>query len=286
MPPYDSNSRILVVQVDAAVPEGITLYNTVSIDGDDVDPTTVTIPTEVCREGIPVYFDILPDTCPNDFNVKAKGRLPTAILGTDDFDVMDIDISTVMLTDGVMTVAPEKWSYADVSTPFMGDPCDCHMPGADGWTDLTLKFRRPEVTSTFGLEGRKGEDVLLTITGNLVGGESFSGDDCIYVLITGPNDGMLPDDLEFVPTEGETSPYEDQIGLSFYTRTEGHITLEIFDVHGRMIRTLIDGHLSSGTHTVAWDGRGYSGSRVPTGVYFARVRNVTQSATKKVLIVN
>ena len=89
-----------------------------------------------------VYIDIKPGSCPNPLNPKAKGVLPVAVLGTADFDVTTIDPSTLSLTRAGVTgsVAPIRWSYADVGTPFMGDGCDCHDLTGDGYMDLTLKF--------------------------------------------------------------------------------------------------------------------------------------------------
>jgi flagellar hook assembly protein FlgD len=49
---------------------------------------------------------------------------------------------------------------------------------------------------------------------------------------------------------------------------------------------LLDQQMSSGVHTLAWDGRSDSGEKMPAGVYFARVRNLTESDTKKVVIVH
>ena len=46
---------------------------------------------------IEVYVDIKPGGCPNSLNLGSRGVLPVAILGTDTFDVVDVDISTVRL---------------------------------------------------------------------------------------------------------------------------------------------------------------------------------------------
>ena len=44
-----------------------------------------------------VDIDIKPGSCPNPFNGKSKGSVPVAIVGTGEFDVTDIDITSIEL---------------------------------------------------------------------------------------------------------------------------------------------------------------------------------------------
>jgi hypothetical protein len=159
--------------------------------GDDILCTTwalltlekVTPPPPV----IDVFVDIKPGSCPNPFNGKSRGVLPMAVLGTDDFDVTTIDPATIALTregyeDGV---APLRWAYWDVATPFEGELCDCHELYGDGYQDLVLFFRTQEVKTTLGLDMEQGNTLPLTIVGNLyedAGGTPIEGSDCVWVL--------------------------------------------------------------------------------------------------------
>jgi flagellar hook assembly protein FlgD len=45
----------------------------------------------------------------------------------------------------------------------------------------------------------------------------------------------------------------------------------VFDVHGRRVRTILDGEVSSGRHALVWDGRTLSGTEAPAGIYFVRL---------------
>ena len=50
------------------------------------------------------------------------------------------------------------------------------------------------------------------------------------------------------------------------------VRLNIFDVTGRLVRTLVDGKsLQAGPHTALWDGRDGAGRSVASGTYFARM---------------
>ena len=136
---------------------------------------------------IQVYVDIKPSSCPNPLNLKSKGVLPVAVLGTEDFDITTIDPSTIQLSrEGFedIEVTPLRWSYEDVATPFEGELCDCHEEGADGYMDLTLKFDTQELVEALGLSDEAGNTIPLTLTGNLKeedGGTPIEGEDCILV---------------------------------------------------------------------------------------------------------
>ena len=134
-----------------------------------------------------VDIDIKPASCPNPLNLKNKGVLPVAFLGTEEFDVTTIDPATVILWRLGHTghVVPLRWAYEDVATPFEGEPCDCHVLGPDGYLDLTLKFDVPELVEKLELDEVAGETIPLILTGKLkeeFGGTPIRGEDCISVL--------------------------------------------------------------------------------------------------------
>jgi hypothetical protein len=134
-----------------------------------------------------VYIDIKPGSCPNPLNVKSKGVLPLAVLGTAEFDVSNIDPATIQLSrEGVEgEIFPLRWSYEDVGTPFEGELCGCHALNGDGIIDLSLKFDMQALVTTLKLGEVKGSTLPLTLTGNLkeeFGGTPIEGQDCIRVL--------------------------------------------------------------------------------------------------------
>ena len=151
---------------------------------------TVTIDVPCPPSEIPVNVDIKPGSCPNPLNKKSMGVLPVAVLGTEDFDVTTINPETILLTrEGVKgEVAPIRWSYEDVATPFEGKLCDCHDLEGDGYIDRTLKFSIPELVEKLDLCPLDGQTIPLTITGNLKeeeGGMLIEGEDCILVFKPG-----------------------------------------------------------------------------------------------------
>ncbi len=155
------------------------------IDGVEADGTTVHTGdvwsfTTKCK--VAVDIDIKPLSCPNPLNVKSKGVLPVAILGSEDLDVTTIDVTSIRLAG----VAPIRSSYEDVAAPLSDkdNECECTTEGPDGYADLTLKFETQEIVNALG-EVVDGEVLALTLTANLSDGTAIEGRDCIIVLSKG-----------------------------------------------------------------------------------------------------
>jgi hypothetical protein len=138
--------------------------------------------------GLVVPMDIKPTSCPNPFNIKlidepenAKsnkgGILPVALLGTEFLDVNDIDPASLLLEG----VAPVRYAYEDVTTPVEGDDCECTTLGADGYTDLTLKFQVRDISAVIA-GAAPGSVLELKLTGQLLDGTPFETTDCVWIL--------------------------------------------------------------------------------------------------------
>ena len=63
------------------------------------------------------------------------------------------------------------------------------------------------------------------------------------------------------------------------------VTLDIFNVLGQKMRTLVSGELRPGYHRVAWDGRDEGGSEVASGVYIYRLEVGEFQQSRRLLLV-
>lgn len=69
------------------------------------------------------------------------------------------------------------------------------------------------------------------------------------------------------------NPFNANTQIVFALPKAGHTTLEIFNVLGQKVSTLVDEYLKAGTKTVNWDGRDDKGTPVPSGIYFYQLRS-------------
>jgi hypothetical protein len=72
--------------------------------------------------------------------------------------------------------------------------------------------------------------------------------------------------------------------LRFSIPSAGHVSLKVFDVRGRVVRTLVDQDAAAGSFTARWNGFGDDGSRAGAGVYFVRLSAGGQTTDRKVVL--
>ena len=131
--------------------------------------------------GLSVSLDIKPQSCPNPFNPDQQGMNPTAILGTADFDVNDIDVASILLVLPEGSVSPVRTHIEDVATPLVDpEPCECTTEGPDGFDDLTMSFDSAAVAEALG-DVQNGDEIEICVTGQLLDGTPFEGCDCIFI---------------------------------------------------------------------------------------------------------
>ena len=63
------------------------------------------------------------------------------------------------------------------------------------------------------------------------------------------------------------NPTKEAVQISYELASHGDVTVSIFDITGRIIRTLINGRKDSGIHTISWDCKDNGGQQIPTGLY-------------------
>ena len=62
------------------------------------------------------------------------------------------------------------------------------------------------------------------------------------------------------------------------------VTMDLFDVAGRKVKSLYEGRFAPGQHELRWDARNEQGQRMPAGLYFARVGVGDAHLVRKVVL--
>jgi hypothetical protein len=93
-----------------------------------------------------------------------------------------------------------------------------------------------------------------------------------------------PRALAFALDQNVPNPFNPTTTIRFSLATPELVTLNIYDVAGRRIRTLVDTPQAAGTHTVTWNGTNDRGAAVSSGIYFYRLTAGGFAETRKMVL--
>ncbi len=97
-------------------------------------------------------------------------------------------------------------------------------------------------------------------------------------------DQNVNEDLEFQLCGNYPNPFNSETIIEFTIPQPGQLKLEIFNISGQHIRTLVDETLKSGSHVVKWDGCDDVGTSVSSGLYFYRIGFTDENIVGKMLL--
>jgi hypothetical protein len=149
------------------------------------DPDYNTSEYSQCIAVVPdlrVAIDIKPGSDPNSINPSLEGDLPVALLGSDSFDVADVDVTT-------LAFGPSDASFDHSHGPHLEDLND------DGLTDLMAHFRIEETGIAFG-------DMMACLSGETLQGMSFEGCDAVRTVPDMDGDELLDFEEAAIGTDG------------------------------------------------------------------------------------
>jgi hypothetical protein len=95
---------------------------------------------------------------------------------------------------------------------------------------------------------------------------------------------MLAVPEEYILDQNYPNPFNPSTMISFSLPSEGHVMVNIYDITGRLVSTLVDGNLTSGYHQVSWDGTDMFNSNVSAGLYIYSLQSEGVSLTRKMVL--
>ena len=99
------------------------------------------------------------------------------------------------------------------------------------------------------------------------------------------NEGAIVTSLSL--TQNYPNPFNPSTTISYNVDVSGMVTLKVYDVMGRLVRTLVDGYKISGYESgygVVWDGKDQQGQQVSAGLYIYSLQTPSGIKTKKMVL--
>ncbi len=156
-------------------------------------------------------------------------------------------------------------------------------------TPISLVDPRLELidgTTTIGLLDLEGDAVIeagqhdiIRIPGEWSVVEAYGSNLNHHDVLLTPAASITTLPTEFVLNQNFPNPFNPTTEISFSLPNAGEIRLEVFNMLGQKVATLISGNLDAGNHTVTWDASNQS-----SGVYLYRLEAGTYTDTKKMLL--
>jgi len=80
------------------------------------------------------------------------------------------------------------------------------------------------------------------------------------------------------------NPFNPSTRITYSVPENGHVSLKIYDVSGKLVRTIVDRSQAPGTYSVNWNGVNDQGRNAATGTYFCRLVTAKRAITNKMLL--
>ncbi|MBU0983785.1 MAG: T9SS type A sorting domain-containing protein [candidate division Zixibacteria bacterium] len=162
----------------------------------------------------------------------------------------------------VLATGPTGGSYSGVT-------------GANGSVTFeTAGIKRPSGEWCFEVTNVTHSSYTYNSAANLVTKACESG------VVYGEGDelrALVPDD--FGLDQNYPNPFNPTTEISFSLPQAGAVSLDVYNVTGQHVATLVEGNLGAGYHTATWDATAYS-----SGVYFYRLVSTSGVATRKMIL--
>jgi len=145
---------------------------------------------------------------------------------------------------------------------------------------------------TYSLNGEPGDTVhvrFLFVSDSADAAEGVYIDDVSISSLTEPSGTGVADDTE-PPSlirlyQNSPNPFTPSTTIRFALSAPMPVSLSIYSIQGRLIRTLVADVRTPGDHIVEWDGRDAAGTEVAAGVYLYRLATGESEETRKMILV-
>jgi hypothetical protein len=89
----------------------------------------------------------------------------------------------------------------------------------------------------------------------------------------------------FALAQNYPNPFNPSTTIKYQIATDANVTLDVYNLQGQKIRTLVAKEQKAGYYSVVWDGRNEAGQTVSSGLYLYRVQAGSFVATHKMLLI-
>lgn len=180
----------------------------------------------------------------------------------------DIDPTTVKMTATVC---------ATTSVNVLAKGAGIGDLNKDGIPDLDVYFAKSDLNLLLGCVANNSL-VTITVTARTTAAAGNLPVQGTATIKVGTHGGAA------VSAFAAPNPFNPETLISYTLRNSGNVSVRIYSLAGRLVRTLEEGFASTGMHEVRWNGKDNNNTTVPSGMYFVQVKQGEDSAIYKVVV--
>ena len=192
---------------------------------------------------------------------------------------------------GYMKIVDESGNtLADQNVPHYCDRGDGFSPWTPGevvfgnelmmryWRDYYYPFNTGSASQVYLFIGSYVNDAATWRVDQLIGYKAVSQTG------VGQEEGTTAP-TEYCLLQNYPNPFNPSTTIRFDLARAENVTMAITDITGRTVRTLVNGGMGAGSHSVVWNGTDDRGNKVPSGMYFYKLQAGNYTDVKKLTFI-
>lgn len=106
----------------------------------------------------------------------------------------------------------------------------------------------------------------------------------LYDITTVDNQSNNTEAIALNLNQNYPNPFNPVTNISYQVSKPSNVRLDIFNIKGQKVKTLVNERLDTGRYTAVWNGKDDSNKRVSSGIYLYKMRSGKYSSTKKMIL--
>ena len=149
-------------------------------------------------------------------------------------------------------------------------------PDTYGDYSITLAPGTYDVTASLENYTPQTSPSIVVTSGNIISGGDFTLDPIVStedIIITNTKLG-----------NNYPNPFNPITNIAYSIKEIGNVTLEVYNLKGQLVKTLVNEVIESGNHIATWNGTDNSNKPVSSGVYLYKMKSGNYISTKKMIL--
>jgi hypothetical protein len=191
---------------------------------------------------------------------------PGEILFNDTVMVTQSDWNTVVIPGGITITEGKAFAIAIHETQ------STFTFAMDGTATMPFSYRGWEYTGGLAPDrDREVSDIMIRISAT-----------ALPVSVDDPVEENLPSTISL--SQNYPNPFNPATSIDYSVPNNSDVSLDVFNIIGQKVKTLVNGKVNAGNHSITWDGTSENGSKVASGVYFYRLSVGDETIVKRMTL--